>query len=113
MDPFIDTPGTTTLLTAFDERGITYLATTNAGWLPYLTDKGIHFVHYFTNKVRRQFRLDQDIFDDFIAIQESTTFFWLFLHPSAFECWSKHFMTITILGSQKEGLCTTTMHGYW
>ena len=30
MDPFIDTPGTTTPLTAFDEKGITYLATTNA-----------------------------------------------------------------------------------
>ena len=30
MSPFIDTVGTTTLLTAFNERGITYLAATNA-----------------------------------------------------------------------------------
>ena len=30
MSPFIDTVGTTTPLTAFNERGITYLATTNA-----------------------------------------------------------------------------------
>lgn len=31
MGPFTDMVGTTTLLTAFDERGITYLAATNAG----------------------------------------------------------------------------------
>ena len=35
MGPFTNTTGTTTPLTTFDERGITYLATTNAGWLPY------------------------------------------------------------------------------
>ena len=65
MGPFTDTTGTTTPLTTFDERVITYLATTNAGWLPYLIDEGIHYVHYFANRVRRQFRLDQDIPDDF------------------------------------------------
>ena len=31
MDPFMATIGTTTMLTAFDGRGIIYLATTNAG----------------------------------------------------------------------------------
>ena len=31
MGPFTDTVGTTTPLTTFDENGITYLATTNAG----------------------------------------------------------------------------------
>ena len=46
MGPFTDTAGTTTPLIAFDERGITYLAATNAGWLPYLTNEGIRFVHY-------------------------------------------------------------------
>ena len=35
MGPFIDTSKTITLLTAFDVRGITYLAATNARWLPY------------------------------------------------------------------------------
>ena len=73
MGPFIDTTGTTISLIAFDERGITYLAATNTGWLPYLTDEGICFVHYSANSVRRQFRLDQDIPDDFIGILESTT----------------------------------------
>ena len=33
MGPFTNTTGTTTTLTAFDERGITYLAATNARWL--------------------------------------------------------------------------------
>ena len=47
--------GTTTSLTAFDEREIMYLATTNAGWLPYLVDEGIRYVHYSTNRVKRQF----------------------------------------------------------
>ena len=32
------TIGTTTPLTTFDEKGITYLAATNAGWLPYLVN---------------------------------------------------------------------------
>ena len=41
MGPFVDTAGTTTLLTGFDKRDIIYLAATNARWLPYLTDEGI------------------------------------------------------------------------
>ena len=53
MGPFIDTTGTTISLTAFDERGITYLAATNTRWLPYLIDEGIRFVHYSANRVRR------------------------------------------------------------
>ena len=73
MSPFTDTIGTTTLLTAFDERGIKYLAATNAGWLPYLANEGVWFVHYFANRVRRKFRLDQDIPDDFSAILKSAT----------------------------------------
>ena len=53
MDPFVDIVETTTSLTDFEERGITYLAATNAGWLPYLANKGIRFVHYPANWVRR------------------------------------------------------------
>ena len=58
MGPFVNTVGTSTLLTGFDESGITYLAATNTGWLPYLADEGIRFVHYFADRLRRQFRLD-------------------------------------------------------
>ena len=36
MGPFMATGGTTT--------PITYLATTNAGWLPYLVNEGIRYV---------------------------------------------------------------------
>ena len=53
MGSFVDTIGTTTPLVSFDETGITYLAATNAGWLPYLADEGIRFVHYPANRVRR------------------------------------------------------------
>ena len=56
--PFIDIAGTTTSLTAFDERKITYMAATNTGWLPYLTNESICFIHYSANRVKRQFRLD-------------------------------------------------------
>ena len=73
MGPFVDTTGTTTPLTGFKERGITYLAATNAGWLPYLADKGIRFVHYLANRVRKQFGLDQDIPDDLSSFMESPT----------------------------------------
>ena len=58
MGPFVDTARTTASLTGFDERGITYLVATNAGWLPYLADEGVRFVHYSAGRVRRQFRLD-------------------------------------------------------
>lgn len=58
ISSFVDVAGTTTTLTGFDERGITYLVATNAGWLPYLADEGIWFVHYSADRVRRQFRLD-------------------------------------------------------
>ena len=53
MGPFVDTVGTTTPLTGFEERGISYLATTNAGWMPYLANEGVRFVHYLANRVRR------------------------------------------------------------
>ena len=53
MGSFVDTIETTTPLVNFDEIGITYLAATNAGWLPYLADEGIRFVHYLANRVRR------------------------------------------------------------
>ena len=61
MGLFVDTAETTTPLTNFKETRITYLATTNAGWLPYLANEGLRFVHYPANRVRRQFGLDQDI----------------------------------------------------
>ena len=50
---FVDTTGTTTPLTDFDETEITYLAATNVGWLHYLANEGIRFVHYPTNRVKR------------------------------------------------------------
>jgi len=49
MGSFVDPIRTTTPLAGFDETGITYLAATNAEWLPYLADEGIRFVHYPTN----------------------------------------------------------------
>ena len=58
MGSFVDTVGTTTALAGFAEIGITYLVATNTGWLPYLADEGIRFVHYLANRVRRQFGLD-------------------------------------------------------
>ena len=51
MGLFVDTIETTTLLTGFNETEITYLAATNAEWLPYLVDEGIRFVHYLANRV--------------------------------------------------------------
>ena len=53
MGPFVDIAGTTTPLTGCEERGITYVVATNIGWLPYLADEGIRFVHYPANRVRR------------------------------------------------------------
>ena len=85
MGPFVDNAKTTTPLTGFEERGITYLAATNAGWLPYLTDEGIWFVHYPANKVRRQSVLDQDIPDDLSSLMESPTSVRPFLRHAAFE----------------------------
>ena len=103
MGPFIDTAGTTTPLTGFEERGITYLAATNVGGLSYLADEGVRFVHYSTDRVRRQFRLDQDIPDDFSALIESPTSIRPFLRHTAFEFWSRRFSVVTIPGSQSKG----------
>ena len=85
MGLFVDTVGTTTPLTGFDETGITYLAATNAGWLPYLADEGIRFIHYPANRARRQFGLDQDIPDAISFLMESPTSIRPFLRPTAFE----------------------------
>ena len=88
MGLFIDTAGTTTSLIGFDEVGITYLAATNARWLLYLADKGMRFVHYPANWVRRQFGQDQDIPDAISFLMESPTFVRPFLRPTTFEFWS-------------------------
>ena len=112
MGLFVDTAGTTTPLTSFDETGITYLAATNVGWLPYLADEGIRFVHYHANRVRRQFELDQDIPSDLSFLKESLNSIRPFLRPTAFEFWSQRFTVITVPGSLREGLCTPAMHGY-
>ena len=84
MGLFVDTAGTTTPLTGFDEAGITYLAANNVRWLPYLADEGMRFVHYPANRVRRQFGLDQDIPDAISFLMESLTSVQPFLRPTAF-----------------------------
>ena len=113
MGSFVDTISTTTSLISFDETGITYLAATNAGWLPYLTDEGIRFVHFPANRVKRQFGLDQDIPNDISFLMESPTSVRPFLQHIAFEFWKQRFNTVTVPGSLREGLCTLPMHGYW
>ena len=113
MGLFVDTVRTTTPLVGFDEIGITYLAATNVGWLPYLADEGIGFVHYPANRVRRQFGLNQDIPDDISFLMESLTLVRPFLRHIAFEFWRQHFSAVTVPGSLREGLCTPPMHGYW
>ena len=85
MGQFVDTVGTTAPLVGFEERGITYLAATNAEWLPYLADEGIGFVHYPANWVRRQFGLDQDIPDDLSFLMKSPTSVRPFLRHIAFD----------------------------
>ena len=113
MGLFVDTVGTTIPLTAFNEAGITYLAVINAGWLPYLANEGMSFVHYPANQVRRQFGLDQDILDAISFLMESPTFVQPFLRPTAVEFRSQRFTVVTVLDSLREGLCTPAMHGYW
>ena len=56
--------------------------------------------------------LDQDIPDNFSTIMESPTSVWPFMRHSAIEFWSGRFIAITILGSQREDICTVAMHGY-
>ena len=112
MGLFVDTVGNTTPLTSFDETGITYLAATNAGWLPYLANEGIKFVHYPANRVRIQFGLDQDIPDAISFLMESPTSVRPFLQPIVFEFWSQRFTVVTVPGSLRGGLCTLAMHRY-
>ena len=85
MGSFVDIVGTTTPLAGFDEIGITYLAATNARWLSYLADEDVGFIHYPTNRVRRQFGLDQDIPDDLSFLMESPTSVRPFLRHTAFD----------------------------
>ena len=113
MGSFVDTVGTTTPLVSFDETGITYLIATNAGWLPYLADEGIRFVHYPANQVRRQFGLEQDIPDDISSLMGAPTLVRPFLRHTAFDFWKKRFSAVTVPGSLREGVCTFPMHGYW
>ena len=89
------------------------MAGINAGWLPYLADESVRFVHYSADRVRRQFGLDQDILDDFSSIIKSLTFVRPFLWHIAFEFWSRRFSVVTIPGSQRGSICTAATHWYW
>ena len=51
--------------------------------------------------------------NDFFTIMKSPTSIRPFLWHTAFEFWSRHFTVVTILGSQREDICTAAMHGYW
>ena len=44
---------------------------------------------------------------------ESTTSVQPFQWHNAFEFQSRRFIAVTISGSQREGICTAAMHGYW
>ena len=57
ISPFMATVGTPTPLTTFNEMGITYLVATNTGWLPYLADEGVLYMHYSSHRMRSQFGL--------------------------------------------------------
>ena len=85
MGPFMGIIGTTTPFVAYDEKEITYLATTNARWLPYLANEELRYVHYSTHRVRRQFGLNKDVYDDFTLVLDSTTSVHPFLRPRAFK----------------------------
>ena len=113
MGSFVDTVGTTTPLVGFDEIEITYLVATDAGWLLYLADESVKFVHYPANRVRKQFGLDQDILDDLSFLMESPTSVRPFLQHMTFDFWRQCFNAVTVPSSLREGLCTPAMHGYW
>ena len=76
-------------------------------------DEDVRFLHYSADRVRRQFRLDQDIPNNFSAIMKSPTSVGPFMRHIAFEFWSRRFTTVTIPSSQREGICTAAMHWYW
>lgn len=82
MGPFIGTTSTTTILVAYNEKGITYLATTNVGWLPYLPNEGLWYVHYSAHRVRRKFGLKQDVPDDFTLVLDTTPLVYRFPTPT-------------------------------
>ena len=113
ISSFVDTVGTTTPLVGFNEIEITYLVATDAGWLLYLADESVKFVHYPANRVRKQFGLDQDILDDLSFLMESPTSVRPFLQHMTFDFWRQCFSAVTVPGSLREGLCTPAMHGYW
>ena len=48
-------------LIARDMGSLTYLSTTNAGWLPVLSSGRLQFTIYSAHRVRRQFGFDQEI----------------------------------------------------
>ena len=102
MGLFVDTTETTTPLIDFEETRITYLAATNAGWLPYLADEGLRFMHYPANRVRRQFGLDQDIPNDLSFLIESPTSIRPFLRHTTFKFWSQRFAAVTVPGLLRE-----------
>lgn len=63
--------------------------------------------------MKRQFRLDQDVANDFTQVLDTTTSICPFLRPYAFEFCNKHFTVVTIPSSRRVGLYITLMHAYW
>jgi hypothetical protein len=96
-----------------DTKSLTYLSAVNPGWLPIWSSKGVEYTHYCTNRVLRQFGLDQGVPGSPNETLPQVPSITPFLKDQAFGYWSQSVSRMVIPCGGRLGICTVAMQEYW
>uniref|UniRef100_A0A2N9FRU8 Aminotransferase-like plant mobile domain-containing protein n=1 Tax=Fagus sylvatica TaxID=28930 RepID=A0A2N9FRU8_FAGSY len=100
-------------LVAGDMASLTYLSTTNAGWLPVLSPDGLRFTVYSAHRVRKQFGFDQEVPAIMGVTASEISIINPFLGDRAFAYWSSAATRVIIPNGDRIGVYTIDMSNYW
>ncbi len=96
-----------------DTKSLTYLSAVNPGWLPIWSSKGVEYTHYCTNRVLRQFGLDQGVPGSPNETLPQVPSITPFLKDQVFGYWSQSVSRMVIPCGGRLGICTVAMQEYW
>ena len=96
-----------------DTKSLTYLSVVNPGWLPVWSSKGVEYTHYYANRVRRQFGLDQGVPGSPSETLPQVPSIAPFFKDKAFGYWSQSISHMVIPCGGRLGICTVAMQEYW
>ena len=96
-----------------DHWSLAYLSAVSLGWLPILSVAGVAFVPYCSQRVKRQFGLDQDVSVGPQEAMTSSSILAPFIKSRPFTHWEEEVNRIMVLSGHIFGFNTPSMNAYW